>query len=99
MLALLIFNIFHLIAVFNNVSTNEFLNINKIRERGEGYDKDGRELNKYDLGIMKNIQEILGCNPLLWLIPYDTNNSKSQWNNGYNFKHNIKNEYEIVKSV
>ena len=99
MVGLLIFNIFHFIAVLNNMTTNEFLNINKKRERGEGYDKDGRELNKYDLGIMKNIKENLGLNPILWLIPYDTTNTKSQWNNGYNFKHNIKNEYEIIKSV
>ena len=99
MVGLLIFNIFHFIAVLNNMTTNEFLNINKKRERGEGYDKDGRELNKYDLGIMKNIKENLGWNPILWLIPYDTTNTKSQWNNGYNFKHNIKNEYEIIKSV
>jgi predicted PurR-regulated permease PerM len=99
MLSLLIFNIFHVMAVYNNITTNEFLNINRKKERGEGYDRDGRQLNKYDLGVLENIKENLGRNPLLWLIPISAIDGSNQWNNGYNFRLNIKNEYEIIKSI
>ena len=98
MVGLLIFNIFHLIAVLNNVTTNEFLNLNK-RKETEGFDGEGREINKYDLGIWENLKENLGWNPIFWLIPFDTIDCRNQWNNGYNFRHNVKNEYEIIKSV
>ena len=81
------------------MTTIEFLNINKKRKRGDIYDADGREIKKYDLGVKKNINENIGWNPILWLIPFDNIDHKNQWNNGYNFRLNIKNEYEIIKSV
>lgn len=98
---MLIFNVFHFMIVINNVTTNEFLNLHKRKENGEvaAYDGDQRRVNKYHIGYLENIKETLGSNPLLWLIPYNNNNGKNMWNNGYNFRVNIKNEFEIVKSV
>jgi len=99
--AMLIFNIFHLMILLNNLTTNEFLNIQKNRENTEliGYDYNKNKINKYDIGYYNNLKEILGSNPFMWLIPYNSNTGKNNWDNGYNFKLNPKSEYEIIKSV
>lgn len=101
MVGLLIFNIFHFMLIFNNLTTNEFLNFNRKNNQCEVVTCDGenKKINKYDVGKWENIKQALGTNPLLFLIPYFSNKSKNFWNNGLNFQVNNKNEYEIVKSV
>lgn len=101
MVMMLIFNIFHFMIIINNLTTNEFLNYHKNKNQGEiaAYDIDANKLNRYDLGCWQNVKDVLGTNPLLWLIPYNSDKTKNLWNNGFNFKVNIKSEYEIIKSV
>jgi len=97
---LLIFNIFHFMVLLNNITTNEFLNVQRKKENSEviAYDADRNVINKYHIGYYDNIKEVLGSNPFLWLLPYKIN-LKNNWNNGYNFRLNVKSEYEIIKSV
>ena len=95
------FNFFHLYIIFNNFTTFEFIILNdKTRETEEtSYVHYRTDKSRYNVGVWENFKYVLGANPFLWLLPYNTNKRKDIWNNGFNFKLNAQNEYEIIKSV
>jgi hypothetical protein len=107
MIALFIFNIFHLWITLKNFTSHEF--INKVVKKKTG--KNGecdienhtpnqmQETSMYDIGLWQNFKQVHGANPLCWLSPIRCNQDNTLWNNGINFKVNRKYEYEIVNSV
>ena len=67
-----IFLCFHLMIISKNYTTYEY--ITKVIRRSKEYtDKEinlkEREVSRYDNGFIHNFVQIMGDNPLLWLIP------------------------------
>ena len=60
------FFIFHLWLIYNQYTTIEFCEKRKT-------DSQFKVTSPYNLGLMKNLESILGTNPLLWAIPMRRN--------------------------
>jgi len=62
------FFLFHMYLIGTNTTTIEFCE--KMRSRNDEKETapEGEPL-RYDLGIIRNLQAVLGSNPLLWLLP------------------------------
>lgn len=61
------FFLFHLWLIARNTTTIEFCE--RMRTASEGGDEPAAGIPRYDLGIYRNFCQVLGSNPLLWLIP------------------------------
>ena len=106
MLGLVLFFFFHCVIISNNFTTYEFINWHKKNKTQKNINfetnssfNNGEEVNQYNLGMLENIKEILGDNPIIWFLPYEGKKLNEFWNNGFNFRINLKNEYENVKIV
>lgn len=68
-IALLLFNMYHLMLVFNNMTTYEYSIYSKTENESKHYYENKHF--KYCLDIVSNIKMVLGENILLWVFPYN----------------------------
>lgn len=99
MMGLFIFNIFHFWITIKNFTTYEFVT-QIVRGKNDGRINRIEQQSRFDISPYENWKQVYGsvCYLILWFLPIKTQ-KENIWNNGINFKVNMKFEYEIIKSV
>lgn len=104
MIALAIFNLFHFWITIKNFTSHEFIS-KVVRKKGSNMDIEAQtrykdfNISMYDISLWENFKQINGCNPICWFLPVRCCRENTLWDNGMNFKVNIKHEFEVVKTV
>lgn len=95
--------IFHLYLDINNMSTFEYVELNKKRLKSNNislltinFDYKSRYCTN---NAYNNLKQVYGDYVILWLIPIPPIYKDRRWNNGINFKLNDKYANEIIKSI